>query len=354
MKKSVLVVILVLISSCLFAQDFYQYPFFKPGKNDYVQYWDTRNGKDAFFGIEYQDVNQYRIRYYDLKTKQETIIDVSYTETSTEIKTKDVKFIKGKEDIDAYKTVLMDFFLIVNADDKVQRKGFPQDVLYEQTIGSENDKVLQDMTYKYWVPLFNLYSIVENKDAKNSLRLVEFGRPGKEEAKRFYQLTDFPKVVDGPAYSIPENEVKKIKYDMIGFSLDANWKFDKDSAILNRATPRDAFITFDNNTFDPAKIRSTYIGYILAELKMEQIGMPIDVESVEFKESSDSLTASYKVLNTDDNMLSQVTDIFVFDSRGKVDNITVYSYETMYVANKVYFDTIIEQIAKNREDEGKS
>jgi hypothetical protein len=338
-------VFLALLGLCrLSAQGFVMNEIFQRQANDWVLYWDTRGGREAFFGMEYRGDTTYILRSYDLASRAESVIQLSYVNQADRMVSRDLKVLKGPDDPAAYQAMLLDFFLIVNNDDRLDRGAFPADIPYRATVGPEGKSVTKDFLYKFWVPVFGLYSITEEGAASPGLRLVDCGRSGKSEARRFYDTRSRPTIVDGPTYTIPSAETKHLTYDLVELAFDTNWKVEGNVANLAVRTPRDAQLAFANYRVDKATKPAREIALTLAFAKLVTMGVPMITDSVRLQAAEGKVVLEYYVINPSDHMASRVVDIYRYASDGRFDNVTLYSYATLYADNQAYFDAIVQDV----------
>jgi hypothetical protein len=348
MKKYIIILLLAIYCINAYSIEFYKNDLLKKQTNDFVVYWDKRNGNNSLYGIEYKGDDTYVIRSYDLVTKDEIILQASYhIDNMNRIISQVSKVIKGEDKFEVYKKPFIEFSQFLMIDNSLDRNKFPNDIYWYLDIGKDLEKLHKDIVCKFWIPLFNIYSIIENSNPENVIKLVDFGRPGNEESTRFYTLNSIPTVVKSPTYYIKQNTPRTIQYDMIQFNLDDNWKINSDSAKLANITNQDALISFKNMFFYKDKINGNDYSLLLGDLTMIMIQKPIVTESVSINIAKNYVIFDYYVLNTDDNMLTHVFDIFVYDDTSRVDNITIFSYASLYNDNREYFLKIVNMITQN-------
>jgi hypothetical protein len=312
--------------------------------NDYVIYSDNRNG-NSIFEIMNKGNNSYIVRKYNIDTKEELIYKISYEIDETNIASKEFIIIKGKDDGDYME--LMDFTLLIQAKDKIDSTNFPNDIGISQDYGEGDNKKHRDYVFEYWVPVLNLYS-VDFGDNK-SLELRDMKRGSKEEDERFYSITGWPTVINGPSFIIEKKDKISIKYDQFKVSLDKNWKQDGNTMVLSVKTPRDSQIALNNYKFDPDKSDAIKLCHVIGAIKMLSLNFPIFTDSLRISQESNCLIMDYYVYNPMDKMSTHIFDIFKPTQNKLIDNITIYSYASLFIDNRAYYEDIVKSIIGNTE-----
>lgn len=304
-------------------------------KNDYVLYADSRNG-NTILGIMLDENDSYIVRKYNIDTKEELIYRISYEISETKISTKEYSIIKGKENDDY--SDLIDISLIIQARDEIDFTVFPEDVNISQKY--DNNKK-REYVFKYWVPVLNLYSIDFGKDRK--LQLIDMGRTEKKQKSRFYTISKWPSIIEGPTYTIPAAKKMNIQYDEISIDIDRNWKQDGNSLVLSNSTPRDAQINFNNYNFDSDEENIYKSIHMIGIIKLLIMEVPIIAESLKIDKINNCIIFDYYIYNQDDNMSTHVFDVYKVLESNRIDNMTLYSYSTLYKDNYEYFIKIIQK-----------
>jgi hypothetical protein len=317
-------------------------PGIKKQKNDYVIYYDTRSENPVLYGFLYEGGNTYLIRHFNIKTKEDIILKVTYEETKDEIVSKEIIVVKGKEQIEAYVEYLYDFFFLLNIGDSIDRSKFPDTIYLTQEVKSDNDVVNKKYTFDYWVPLFNMRKLEHENGG--SLTLLTFGKNSESLAKRFYSITNYPKYVDGPSFEITKRKEKNLKYGSVKMRIDDSWKCDESALLLSVKTPRDAFIMFEHFTIDEDKIKTfNQVSHFIGFHKMISDSFYVLADTVNVSTIKNTVIFEYYIYNTQDKMVTRVVDTYkMIDNT--LYNINLFSYATLYKDNQKYFDGIIQDI----------
>ena len=304
--------------------------------NDYALYADNRNG-NTILGIMFDGNDTYIVRKYNIDTRVELIYRISFKFTETQISTKNYSILKGKDTGDY--SDLLDLTLIIQARDKVNFSDFPEDIHINQNYDNNKNR---KYIFKFWVPVLNLYSIDFGNNKK--LQLIDMGRTKQKQKSRFYTMTQWPENISGPSYKIPAADKMKIQYDELSLDIDKNWKQDGDSLVLSISTPRDALISFSNYTFDQEKGDIIKTTQVIGIIKLLFMDIPIIAESLKVQTNNNCVIFDYYVYNQDDNMSTHIFDVYKVLKNNRIDNITLYSYSTLYQNNFEYFVKIIKKV----------
>lgn len=230
-----------------------------------------------------------------------------------------------------------DFMMILNDRSQLDVTQFPDDltqvnriVMIDTTFSS---------TYKYWIPITNLYSRTDEGNRANRIELLRFGQMSNEQESEILNFRGINVDFDNsPSFKVAQKRSEPQIMDGIKIPLDRNWtrQENANNAVFESNGDEFAFVsikTFKKENL-PEKAEQFFGAYL------NQNSAFVLPDSVSISSFKGAPLLGYTVLDID-QMKKNIFYIMMFD-RGEFTSIMTFgASRNFYVENREYFDRIL-------------
>lgn len=352
-KKIVLSLLFVLLFSALYSQEdsqeeavsyyknllmFDQSDYIIPSQpGEYVVFEDNFAGNSVVLTVMHLGNRRYIMQTFNKRTYEtnKLIILMAYKNGKFEIE--GISVLEGDFGSTDLQFGQSEMLKILKGRSEISVTAFPGDIKSSERweeIGSTFSS-----TYKFWVPLFNLYSRNDNNNLGNRLRLLKFGIAKDGEKQKVFDFKGLDTSFDNsPTYEISDRNDAGVMFDGIKINLDENWSLIENSktVVLNQNGERYSYITVNTvPRSDFPKEPQQFFSWYLSNS-----GAYVLPESVEISSTGSAPTLSFTVFD-EAKLKKNKTILMIFDRGEHVSMLTFGAYENFYDQNKAYFDEIL-------------
>ncbi|WP_028974557.1 hypothetical protein [Spirochaeta cellobiosiphila] len=347
MKKLIIVTILCLISSLAYSEpsnseNVFESDIFKPVKDDYVLYYDTRGDQPRLVGFKYLDETHYLIRYYKYETEENYLINVTVKITEKKVSITNFIFIEGDTSINLTGEATELFSNLLNNSDRLDKSPYPQDLTLTQTRTAQDVEYKQELRYKYWVPVFQLHEITQTLPKEAKVVLIGMSSPSKSGYDDFETFTTLPPTASVPKTVIEEAEEIEVDFGSIKVILDKNWKQQGDYFLLPINTEHDAALTVQSygkpNDLDHISLQVAYLKLMFAQSQY------IHPQSISLQEYNDRTVLQYKIYDSNTGRYTLVFHMFFLQNNTLLE-LNLFSFEDLFINNYDYFNNLLKSIS---------
>lgn len=296
----------------------------------YAIYHDTRFGDDVFIGLCYVGEDTLLVRSYETKTQNELLMLVPFVKEEGEGigLGQEMRVIRG--DMQSSKAGARLLPMLMNWS---QAWFSLRDTIREKAEyrASTDD----DYAYKSWIPVFQISRIGDDKD----FRVVSIGILSSNADPRFFSYNEEPNPQAAESYKIDKKKRSEVSIDGIRFSLDENWKTE-DSRVyrLQKASPQDAVLTVE--TFDYAKAGIPSVSLLASLIVIGNSEVVVLMDGTELTKRKDGFELTLRMYDPNQGKVTVQKSRIVEKGEGIVTMTSLACYETLYLENKAYFDSI--------------
>ena len=303
----------------------------RPGA--YVIHSDPRFGELAYVGLCYLGGDALALRSFVPRTGAEVnlVLGLSLDDTGSSVTTPSVRVLKG--DLGNSESSLRIVPMVLNWTNGWlhSRDWFSQSREFEY---AEDD----EFRFSYWVPVLNILSI--GGTGTRDLRIVTAGIIRSVEAPEFFAFTGVPEARESDAYAVEALPNSPVTIDGLSVPLDANWQTEDGRLFrIQKRTPQDAVLMIETLDLAEYGIKDSYelIKYsLLAD--QDAFLMAADAKVYEL----DGLPClSYRLLDPTTGFVTVQYKLFFDRGDSVVSMATLAAFESLYLANKAYFDAIL-------------
>lgn len=329
MRKALVSVLLVFFAYALATAQ--EGSIFDGPVGTYAIYHDARFGDDVFIGLCYIGEDTLLVRSYETKTQNELLMLIPFVREEGEGigLGQEMRVIRG--DMQS---------------SKASARLLPMLMNWSQTWYSLREKIREkneyqastddDYAYKAWIPVFQLSRIGDKKD----FRVVSVGILSSNADPRFFLYNEEPKPQAAESYKIDKKKRSEVTIDGIRFSLDENWKTD-DSRVyrLQKVSPQDAVLTVE--TFDYAKAGIPSVSLLASLIVIGNSEVTVLMDGTELTKRKDSYELTLRMYDPGQGKVTVQKSRIIEKGEGVVSMTSLACYETLYLENKAYFDSIL-------------
>lgn len=352
-KKIVMSLIFLLLCSVLFSQDgskeeiitfyknlqmFDQSDYIIPSQpGEFVVYEDNFAGNRIVLTVFHLGNRRYVIQTFNKRTYEVNKLLMLLSYSNGEFNIEGVSLETGDINSNDLQFGQSELLKMLNGRSKVSVGDFPREV--NETERWEEINSTFTSTYKYWVPLFNLYNRKDDNNLGNRLRLIKFGTAKNGEYQKVFDFKGLDTTMDNsPSYAIPPKGDAGVMFDGLKISLDENWSLIENSktVVLNKNNERYSYITVStvSKTDFPSGPQQFFSWYL------NNSGAYVLPDSVEISNAGSAPTLTFTVFD-EVKLTKNKTILMVFDRGEHVTMLTFGAYENFYDQNKAYFDEIL-------------
>lgn len=321
--------VFVLCAMCYFAfAD--DKPIFSDIPGSYAIYHDQRFNNDAFIGICYVGENTILARSYETKTQSELLMLIPFirTETGIDIDT-NLTVIKGSINISESSSRLLPMIMNwANTWYKVQIEIEKNDKFFASTD--------DDFYYVSWIPVFQIQIIGK----KEELSVVTVGKLKDNQDARFFSFSKLPNPINADSYFIKNGQVKDVIIDGLKILLDDNWKSEDNRVYrISNKTPQDSVFTIETLNYKQAGFTSVKQLAKVVLISNQDVMLLTEGTDIYYKDGNYNIVM--RMFDQYQNKVTlQQTQIIERDKEN-ISLATLACYETLYLNNKLFFDSII-------------
>lgn len=305
-------------------------PIFLDIPGSYAIYHDLRFNSDVFIGICYVGENTILARSYETKTKIELLMLIPFVRTDNGIDIgKNLKVLKG--DLNTSNSTSRLLPMIMNWSNSWYKSKSEIDTKNQYFVSSDDDYY-----YLSWIPVFQIKIIGK----KEEFSVISVGKLKDNEDSRFFEFTQLPIPSKSDTYEIIKGKPLDVVIDGLKIPLDSNWKSDDGKVYrITTKSPQDSLFTIE--TFDYKRVGFHSIKQLVNVLLISNNDVIVltDGTDVTFKDGT-----YYIVMRMFDPIQDKVTvqqTQLIERDKDIVSLATLACYETLYLANKSFFDSII-------------
>lgn len=305
-------------------------PIFNDIPGSYAIYHDQRFDDDVFIGICFIGDNTILARSYETNTKNELILLIPFVRTTNGIDmAMKLKIVKGSMTASNASNRLLP--MILNwANTWVQ--------VTNKLIDETNYFISTDDDYYYlsWIPVFQLETI--GNDDKFSV--ITIGKLKNNTDTRFFGFTQLPKPIDSESYIIDKADAIDVIIDGLKVPLDNNWHTD-DSKIyrITKRTSQDAIFMIETFNYKQAGFSSVkQLAQVLLISNSEAVLL---TEGTEIFLNDNTYNIKMRMYNPNQQVMTIQQSQFIERDIEIITMATLSCYETLYLKNKEFFDSII-------------
>ena len=303
----------------------------RPGA--YVIYSDPRFGELAYVGLCYLGGDTLALRSFVPRTGAEVnlVLGLSLDDTGNSVTMPSVRILKG--DLGNSESSMRIVPMVLNWTNGWlhSRDWFSQSREFEY---SEDD----EFHFSYWVPVLNILSI--SGAERGDLRIVTAGIIKSLEDPEFFAFTGAPAARESEAYIVEALPESPVTIDGLSVPLDANWQTEDGRVFRIRETPpQDAVLMIETLDLAEYGIKDSY-ELIKYSLLADQDAFLVAADTRVYE--LDGLPClSYRLLDPTTGFVTVQYKLFFDRGDSVVSMATLAAFESLYLANKAYFDAIL-------------
>lgn len=190
--------------------------------------------------------------------------------------------------------------------------------------------------YVSWIPVFQIQIIGK----KEEFSIVTVGRLQDNHDPRFFSFTELPNPINADSYSIQNGQMQDIVIDGLKISLDDNWKTEDNRVYrISNKTPQDSIFFIE--TFNYKQSGFTSVKQLAKILLISNQGVMLLTDGSDIFYKDGNYNIVMRMLDQYQNKVTiQQTQIIERDEE-HISLATLACYETLYLDNKQFFDSII-------------
>lgn len=338
-------------STGLFSEDIFKDVL--PGQ--YIFYKDNRGNNNRITGLlKYYD-GSIICRTYDLNNKNETLVQLDFMLKNNEYDIRPLNTFHG-DLLKDYQYVMVDLMNIWGQYESIKNE-LNQKELNKKDDWPEFQYTLEHKFIK-WIPFLKFYSTRNTEFMDPNYKLILIGKMQGPKDPIFMNFTSIPISKPFPVFTLDKSTTQNIKMEGTNFDLDENWKFMEPSQEYNTYHPtywirkksqRDAQIGVETISFLDKYITKDiqHSPYQIGSL-IVSASLMVEPSTVEFENQADgSLKVSFVVLSPNELFATQcIYKIYkVSDNDYKIINFS--TFQSLYDANKAYFNNILNSVKMN-------
>lgn len=330
--RKIFILILCTIGYFAFADD---EPIFLDIIGSHAIYHDQRFNNDTFIGICYAGENTILARSYETNTQTELLMLIPFIRTETGIDIdKKLAVIKGSLNANESSSRLLPMIMNwANTWYKVKNEIEKNEIEKNDTFFASTDDYFH---YVSWIPVFQIQIIGK----KEEFSIVTVGRLQDNHDPRFFSFTELPNPINADSYSIQNGQMQDIVIDGLKISLDDNWKTEDNRVYrISNKTPQDSIFFIE--TFNYKQSGFTSVKQLAKILLISNQGVMLLTDGSDIFYKDGNYNIVMRMLDQYQNKVTiQQTQIIERDEE-HISLATLACYETLYLDNKQFFDSII-------------
>ncbi len=175
---------------------------------------------------------------------------------------------------------------------------------------------------------------------KEEFSIVTVGRLQDNHDPRFFSFTELPNPINADSYSIQNGQMQDIVIDGLKISLDDNWKTEDNRVYrISNKTPQDSIFFIE--TFNYKQSGFTSVKQLAKILLISNQGVMLLTDGSDIFYKDGNYNIVMRMLDQYQNKVTiQQTQIIERDEE-HISLATLACYETLYLDNKQFFDSII-------------
>ncbi|MCQ2578294.1 MAG: hypothetical protein MJ176_07165 [Treponema sp.] len=327
MKKIILALFVLISSVCIFANDV---AIFNDFPGNYALYEDSRFEEKAIIGLCYVGDNSIIARSYEPKTENELVILMNFVIGDNGIEPgNNLRILKG--DFNSSENAKRLLPMIMNWSVSWYTS---KAVINEK--GSYSYSSDDDFNYLSYIPVFQIDSIGDD----NKFKIFSMGKVNDLNDERFFNLNAMPEAVDAESYKITKGKKTDVTIDGLKIPLDSNWKTtDERIYRLDKVTPQDA--AFLVETFNYKESGFNSLKELANLLLVANQNVILLAEGSKVVESEGAVFITCRMYDPVQKKITYQETQLIERNDGYVSVATLACYETLYLKNKKYFDSIM-------------
>jgi hypothetical protein len=309
----------------------------RPG--DYVIYHDTRTEPDAYLGILYLGEPNYYLRRYEPESGQSTEVAVGLL-PDTELDSTPVKVIDVGPGPEAVRAVVVDFLRLAAQRGRVDERGFPEEIQLEEP-ALEGQAHSLASTYKFWVPIFQLFQCSWGDDPSRGLGVVSAGHALRLDDPAFFAYAGPGRLSEGPHLHLVAAEPDPVSVDGLRLSLDANWyPYNGCLFQIHESTQQDAVLVVETLDLEEVGVPSIY-SLMKYTLLMKDPEIELLGDRTRVYQRGQTPVLEFTVVDRRSHVLTRQLTRFISRGDRVFSMETLAALDTVYQDNRAYFDGIL-------------
>ena len=302
----------------------------------YAIYHDTRAGNDSYIGVCFLGGNELAIRLYEPATGNELLFTQTFYSSGDAVDPGTISLIRG-----SFSSSPAAERLISTITDCANAWLHSRERLKEEPDFTVEENAMYD--FRYWVPVFRVFAFgLERCDPVTGIGAIKLATAGIAQSGNdpaFFGYAGLPVRKKGPSYPIAPGTPRTVTVDGYSVPLDMNWVEGADGIWrIARESPQDAAFLIE--TIHAADYGDRDV-FDLIKMLVLNSGCQLVPDDLRIFVSNECPCVFYRVYDPEGGLVTVQYKMFITRDESRFSMVSLSAFESVYEANRAYFDSIL-------------